>query len=132
MDPLGPEDETGQRIGLFFVGFSVAVLFALFGFLALPVTDADPSPHNEVVWSALVDCPLLATPWVVALSGVGVMAWTVFGRWSSAEELARREPAGGSAPASPDWARLRGWLRRRSGWLVVLATVLGLVTRLAR
>jgi hypothetical protein len=112
MDRLSAEDQTGQRIGLFFVGFAVAILFALFGWITLPVTDFDPSPHNEVKWSAVpdhyVDHPLLVFPWLVVGLGVGVMVWTIFGRWARAEETARgelaREPAQGSSgvpPATP-------------------------------
>jgi hypothetical protein len=101
VDRLSPAGETGRRIGLFFVGLSVAVFSAFLGFVALPVTDADPSPHNEAKWSALVDHPLLATPWVVAGLGVGVMAWTVLGRWSRAEKTERALSLGSDFATMP-------------------------------
>jgi hypothetical protein len=123
MDRPEAEDETARRIGLFFVGLSVAALFAVLGSLTLPMTDVNPpSPHNEVKWSAVpdhyVDHPLLATPWVVAGLGVGVMAWTVFDRrriWRALEVWQRPGQEQGAEAVTPEgrthfWARFAFFL----------------------
>jgi hypothetical protein len=98
------------------------ILAGLPSLALLTESDAwDPVPNSKLVagYLLLVAVAVFSLCWVIAVRLLGPPR-------DSAPE------GSGVPPASSDWGRLWGWLRRRSGWLAVLAAILALMAMLPR